>query len=203
MPSALANSNYEPELPRRDAGSAPATGSQRLPASNSSKPATDAVGWSPDFALVQDFLQLLARAVRQFHTYPPTSPLCLDAITACRNALVLLQTRDRVGPFRRVGERICDGGLCVLDAEDVGDIRASRGRQLARGDAGNDTMADFAPGETARGRREQRRADDQPRDGLHASSRAREGAAGSRKATVRSMLSECGRSRRSRAWLFC
>ena len=31
---------------------------------------------------VADFLQLLARAAPQFHTYPPTSPLCTDAIAA-------------------------------------------------------------------------------------------------------------------------
>lgn len=96
MSSAVANSNYEPELPRRDAGSATPTGSPRLPAAKGTRSATEAVGWSPDFAQVQDFLQLLARAVRQFHTYPPTSPLCVDAITACRNALSLLPTRDRV-----------------------------------------------------------------------------------------------------------
>jgi len=32
---------------------------------------------------VSNFLQLLARAARQFHTYPPTSPLCVDAVDAC------------------------------------------------------------------------------------------------------------------------
>src|SRR5207237_4191622 len=43
-----------------------------------------------------EFLQLLSRAIRQFHTYPPTSPLCVDAIAACRACLVSLETRDRV-----------------------------------------------------------------------------------------------------------
>src|SRR5207249_4822784 len=52
--------------------------------------------WSPDFVQVQEFLQLLARAVRQFHTYPATSPLCVDAVNACRSALLAMQMRDRI-----------------------------------------------------------------------------------------------------------
>ena len=96
MASALANSNYEPELPHSGAGSAPPTGSQPLPAARVARPSTETPAWSPDLAQVQDFLQLLARAVRQLHTYPPASPLCVDAITACRQSLVALQTRDRI-----------------------------------------------------------------------------------------------------------
>jgi hypothetical protein len=96
VPGALANSNYEPELPRRDAGSAPVSGPHRAAASKGAKAATDGVGWSPDFVQVQEFLQLLARAVRQFHTYPATSPLCVDAVNACRNALLALPTRERI-----------------------------------------------------------------------------------------------------------
>jgi len=38
-----------------------------------------------------EFLQLLARAVRQFHTYPPASPLCTDAIDACQRAFTALE----------------------------------------------------------------------------------------------------------------
>jgi len=49
-----------------------------------------------DLTAVEDFLQLLARAVRQLHTYPATSPLCSDAITACQKTLAALDTRDRV-----------------------------------------------------------------------------------------------------------
>jgi hypothetical protein len=48
------------------------------------------------------FLQLLARAARQFHTYPATSPLCTDAVAACHAAFVNLQLDHaltlRVGP---------------------------------------------------------------------------------------------------------
>lgn len=49
-----------------------------------------------DLAAVEGTLQLLARAVRQFHTYPATSPLCVDAIMACHEALKSIQHRDRV-----------------------------------------------------------------------------------------------------------
>jgi hypothetical protein len=49
-----------------------------------------------DFTAVEEFLQLLARAVRQFHTYPATSPLCTDAIAACHKALASLERRDRL-----------------------------------------------------------------------------------------------------------
>jgi hypothetical protein len=41
-------------------------------------------------------LKLLARAIRQFHTYPATSPICIDAITACHDALTALPLRDRL-----------------------------------------------------------------------------------------------------------
>src|SRR5262249_42478944 len=37
-----------------------------------------------------EFLQLLGRAVRQFHTYPAASPLCADAIDACHRAFTAL-----------------------------------------------------------------------------------------------------------------
>jgi len=49
-----------------------------------------------DFASVEEFLQLLARAVRQFHTYPATSPLCTEAITACHRVLTSLDRRERL-----------------------------------------------------------------------------------------------------------
>jgi hypothetical protein len=49
-----------------------------------------------DLDRIEEFLQLLARAVRQFHTYPPTSPLCTDAIAACHKAFASLDRRDRL-----------------------------------------------------------------------------------------------------------
>jgi hypothetical protein len=42
-------------------------------------------------AATADFLQLLGRAVRQFHTYPANSPLCIEAIDACHHAFTALE----------------------------------------------------------------------------------------------------------------
>src|SRR5262245_9528188 len=42
-------------------------------------------------AAAVEFLQLLGRAVRQFHTYPAASPLCADAIDACHRAFAALE----------------------------------------------------------------------------------------------------------------
>lgn len=50
----------------------------------------------PDVAAIEQILQLLGRAVRQFHTYPATSPLCADAIAACCSALAALEGRDQI-----------------------------------------------------------------------------------------------------------
>jgi hypothetical protein len=48
-----------------------------------------------DLAGANGFVQLLARAVHQFHIYPPTSPLCLDVITACHKALAAVTIDDK------------------------------------------------------------------------------------------------------------
>jgi hypothetical protein len=79
-------------------GSGPASGSgaalvgSRLARSRPAEPSVP----PPDLPEVQGFLALLGRAVRQFHTYPPTSALCLDASHACHRALMGLNRRDRV-----------------------------------------------------------------------------------------------------------
>jgi hypothetical protein len=44
----------------------------------------------------EDFLQSLARAVQQFHTYPPASSMCQSALDACTRALTILSDRDEV-----------------------------------------------------------------------------------------------------------
>jgi hypothetical protein len=61
----------------------------------------------------EEVLTLLARAVRQFHTYPPASPLCRDAVTACLDALVKLDDRDQLQA------RVTPTGL-ILDETPVG-----------------------------------------------------------------------------------
>ena len=62
------------------------------------------------------------------------------------DGLRILGPRDRVRPFRRVGQRIGDGCRRVLDIQDSCDIRTSRRRELARGDATDHAVADFTPG---------------------------------------------------------
>jgi hypothetical protein len=52
---------------------------------------------APDwFGRLEEFLQLLARTVRQFHTYPATSPLCTEAVAACHKAFTALDRHDRL-----------------------------------------------------------------------------------------------------------
>src|SRR4051812_2756596 len=50
-------------------------------------------------AATVEFLQLLGRAARQFHTYPAASPLCTDAIDACQRAFTALAV-DHLLTFR-------------------------------------------------------------------------------------------------------
>jgi hypothetical protein len=63
----------------------------------------DKAGVAAGKAAVADFLQLLARASHQFHTYPPTSPLCTDAIAACHAAFMALELEEPM--MLRVGKR--------------------------------------------------------------------------------------------------
>jgi hypothetical protein len=67
----------------------------------------------PDWKAVEDFLALLARAVQQLHTYPPTSPLCINAIESCHRGLTLLEGRDgiafRVAPDELIVDDIATG----------------------------------------------------------------------------------------------
>lgn len=56
---------------------------------------TGVPGWaSSGLAGANEFVQLLARAVHQFHTYPPTSPFCLDVIAACHKGLAAMTVDD-------------------------------------------------------------------------------------------------------------
>jgi hypothetical protein len=75
----------------------PATSSRLGPETDVRRSAAGtADSWRPtDFDAVHDFLQLLARSVHQFHTYPHTSPLCVDAIAVCQRALTQL-ARERL-----------------------------------------------------------------------------------------------------------
>src|SRR5690349_19370226 len=96
-----------------------------------------------DMPAVEEFLHPLARAVRQFHTYPSTSPLCTDAIAACHKALTMLDRRDRltcrVAPDAVIVDeaeigagtivehelvrRLRDGGVMALDIDRIATSR--------------------------------------------------------------------------------
>lgn len=94
-----------------------------------------AAGDSPNpldagYAALDELLQLLARAVRQFHTYPATSPLCGDAIGACHKALAALDRSDRLAFVVTPHELILDdrgfGANTIVEHELV--RRLHRGR---------------------------------------------------------------------------
>ena len=74
-----------------------------------------------DFASVEEFINLLARAVRQFHTYPSTSPLCSDAVAACHKVYATLERRDRlvlrVTPTELIVDEIGVGAGTVIEQE--------------------------------------------------------------------------------------
>ena len=65
-----------------------------------------------------DFLQALARAARQLHTYPAGSRLCTEAIEACHTAFAALEREEaltiRVGPRElHVGDEAIGRGTIV------------------------------------------------------------------------------------------
>lgn len=74
-----------------------------------------------DAAPIENVLKLLARAIRQFHTYPATSPICVDAVTACHDALASLSYRDRltvrVTPHDLIVEETPLGAGTVIEHE--------------------------------------------------------------------------------------
>jgi hypothetical protein len=73
-----------------------------------------------DFAAVEEFLQQLAKAVRQFRTYPATSPLCADAISQAHKALTSLE-RDRLAfrltPRELIVDEIGVGSGTIVEHE--------------------------------------------------------------------------------------
>jgi HEAT repeats len=69
-------------------------GGGRPPASRAQTPRS--VPRPADSSSVDEFLHLLARAIQQFHTYPPTSQMCVNAIDACQRALVTLDGREQI-----------------------------------------------------------------------------------------------------------
>ena len=133
MPNTLKNTNYEPGAPRDETASPSAAAASRpaAPPKSGQAAASESRSWTaPDLPAIQEFLTLLARAIRQFHTYPATSPLCIDAITACRNALIGLQTRDRVvfrvTPHELVVDESSIGAGTIIEHEIVRRLHRAR-----------------------------------------------------------------------------
>jgi hypothetical protein len=69
---------------------------------------------------VFDFLQLLARAVQQYHTYPSTSPLCRTAVEASQRSLQQLRCEQltfRVNPHDLIADEVPLGRGTVIELE--------------------------------------------------------------------------------------
>jgi len=124
MPSLSTPIDYEPDV-RPDKTARPAAGAGARPEARlrSSQAPIEAAVRPADFGAVEEFLQLLARAVRQFHTYPATSPLCTDAIAACHKVLASLDGRDRlacrVTPRELIVDDIGIGSGTIVEHEVV------------------------------------------------------------------------------------
>jgi hypothetical protein len=75
----------------------------------------------PDLAPIEEVLRLLARATRQFHTYPAASPMCVDAVMACHEALKAVPHRDRISarvtPRDLMVDETSIGGGTVIEQE--------------------------------------------------------------------------------------
>jgi len=100
-----------------------------------------------DAGAVEECLHLLARAIQQFHTYPPTSQMCVNAIDACQRALVGLEGREqivfRVMPREVILDEVALGAGTIVEQElarrlhtasiaQVTIERAASARELAR-----------------------------------------------------------------------
>src|SRR6185503_14819778 len=127
MPSPSTPVDYErgprPDKTARPAAANPLRADARAKARPEAERPEEAGLRALDFAAVEEFLQLLARALRQFHTYPATSPLCTDAIAACHKVLASLDTRDRlslrVTPRELVVDHVATGAGTIVEHEIV------------------------------------------------------------------------------------
>lgn len=122
--------------PDKTASLPTAIGARTGSRAEAARPETEAQGSRPpDLAAVEEFLHLLARAVRQFHTYPPTSPLCVDAIAACHKASVSLERRSqltfRVTPRELLVDEVGIGAGTVVEHELVHRLRRAHVGALA------------------------------------------------------------------------
>ena len=111
MPSATTSPDYKLDRPRN-----------KTAGSGGAQTRADDPAWRPaDWATVEEFLRLLARAVRQFRTYPSTSPLCADAIAACQKVFTSLGGRQRleirIVPHELIIDEIGVGAGTIVEHE--------------------------------------------------------------------------------------
>lgn len=111
MPSATTSPDYKLDRPRN-----------KTAGSGGAQTRADDPAWRPaDWATVEEFLRLLARAVRQFRTYPSTSPLCADAIAACQKVFASLGGRQRleirIVPHELIIDEIGVGAGTIVEHE--------------------------------------------------------------------------------------
>ncbi len=66
-----------------------------LPAGSTGAQETPSVT-EADLVIANEFAQRLAKAIRQFRTYPATNPRCADAVAACHRSLVKAGERERL-----------------------------------------------------------------------------------------------------------
>lgn len=106
----------QPELPSATSAPRPV---DLVPPSATADPSTAHGAGAP--GSVDGILKLLARAIRQFHTYPATSPICIEAATACHDALKQLPHRDRlsfrVTPHDLIVDETTIGAGTVIEHE--------------------------------------------------------------------------------------
>ena len=130
----MVTAHYRSEPQRDKSVSAPTGAGTRSAARLDPGPEADG-SRPPDLAAVEEVLQLLAKAVRQFHTYPATSPLCVDAVAACHKASVALQGRGqlvvRVAPRELLVDEIGVGAGTVIEHELVRRLRRAHVAGLA------------------------------------------------------------------------
>jgi hypothetical protein len=87
----------------------------------SDSPTAPAPSAAADASPVEGVLRRLARAIRQFHTYPATSPICVEAVANCHEALSAISHRDflsfRVAPRDLIVDEVHMGSGTVIEQE--------------------------------------------------------------------------------------
>src|SRR5215212_1274544 len=102
--------------PRASSGSGRGAAGEETPARRIATPRAAPVETIPgELRPVDEFLHTLARAIRQFHTYPATSPHCVEAVEESRRVLHRLVSESLVCVVRP-RELLIDGRAIGRDS---------------------------------------------------------------------------------------